>query len=123
MRPCVLSAVIFFFTVIFVLFTVLELRPPDGQGLDYRRPDILVHNPYGGGRKVIIEVAVTATNGQTRTSHYDTNRPLKARYDQKIQKYTNAAQALGYRLIPCVMSWASTEETCYSQRFTPLTCN
>ena len=81
-----------------------ELRPPDGQGLDFRRPDILVHNPYGGGRKVIIEVAITATNGQTRNSHYDTTRPLKVRYDQKIQKYANAAQALGYRLIPCVMS-------------------
>ena len=83
-----------------------ELRPLDGQELDYRRPDILVHNPYGGGRKVIIEVAVTATNGQTRTSHYDTSRPLKARYDQKIQKYANAAHAVGCRLIPCVLSYA-----------------
>ena len=51
------------------------------------------------GRQVIIEVALTATDGQTRTSHYDTNRPLRARYDQKTQKYANAAQALGYRLI------------------------
>ena len=55
---------------------------------------------------MIIEVAVTATNGQTRTSHYDTKRPLKARYDQKIQKYANAAQAIGCRLIPCVLSYA-----------------
>ena len=29
-----------------------------------------------------------------------------ARYDQKIQKYANAAQAIGYRLIPCVLSYA-----------------
>ena len=36
--------------------------------LDHRRPDILVHNPYGGGRQVIIEVALTATTGQTRTN-------------------------------------------------------
>ena len=82
------------------------LRPRDGQELDYRRPDILVHNPYGGGGKVIIEVAVTATNGQTRTSYYDTSRPLKVRYDQKIQKYANAAHAVGCRLIPCVLSHA-----------------
>ena len=80
-----------------------EVRRLDGQGLDHRRPDILVHNPYGGGRQVIIEVALTATSGQTRTSHYDTNRPLRVRYDQKIQKYANAAQAIGYRLIPCVL--------------------
>ena len=55
---------------------------------------------------MIIEVALTATDGQTRTGHYDTNRPLRARYDQKIQKYINAAQAIGYRLIPCVLSYA-----------------
>ena len=52
---------------------------------------------------MIIEVALTATSGQTRTSHYDTNRPLRVRYDQKIQKYANVAQAIGYRLIPCVL--------------------
>ena len=57
-----------------------EVRRLDGQGLGHRRPDILVHNPYGGGRPVIIEVALTATDGQTRTSHYDTNRPLRAKY-------------------------------------------
>ena len=83
-----------------------EVRRLDDQGLDHRRPDILVHNPYGGGRQVIIEVALTATSGQTRTSHYDTNRPLRVRYDQKIQKCANAAQAIGYRLIPCVLSYA-----------------
>ena len=55
---------------------------------------------------MIIEVALTATSGQTRTSHYDTSRPLKARYDQKIQKYANAAHAVGCRLIPCVLSHA-----------------
>ena len=83
-----------------------DLRPLDGQGIDYRRPDILVHNPYGGGRKVIIEVAATTTNGLTRTSHHDTNRPLNVRRDQKFQKYANAAQALGCRLIICVVSYA-----------------
>ena len=49
---------------------------------------------------------MTATNGQTRRSHYDTSRPLKIRYDQKIQKYANAAHAVGCRLIPCVLSYA-----------------
>ena len=72
---------------------------------------------------MIIEVALTATDGQTRTSHYDTNRPLRARYDQKIQKYVNAVQAIGYRLPqPANDYGAVTEETCY-QCFTPLTCN
>ena len=47
-----------------------------GQILSNHYVAILVHNPYGGGRQVIIEVALTATDGQTRTSHYDTNRPL-----------------------------------------------
>ena len=49
---------------------------------------------------------MTATNGQTRRSHYDTSHPLKIRYDQKIQKYANAAHAVGCRLIPCVLSYA-----------------
>ena len=36
-----------------------EIRRPNGQGLDHRRLDILFHNRYEGGRRMIIEVALT----------------------------------------------------------------
>ena len=29
-----------------------KIRRPNGQGLDYRKPDIIVHNPYGGVDKL-----------------------------------------------------------------------
>ena len=45
-----------------------EICRPNGQGLDHRRPDILVHNPYGGGSQVLIKVALFATDGQTRAT-------------------------------------------------------
>ena len=51
-------------------------------------------------------MALTATDGQTRTSHHDACRPLRIRYEQKLEKYSNAAQTLGYRLIPCGFSYA-----------------
>ena len=55
---------------------------------------------------MIIEVASSATDGQTRANHHDVRRPLRVRYEQKLQKYSNEAQTLGYRLIPCVLSYA-----------------
>ena len=33
---------------------------------DNPRPDILIHNPFGGGAQIILDVAVTGVNGQTR---------------------------------------------------------
>ena len=47
---------------------------------------------------MIIEVALTATNRQTRASHHDARRPLRVKYEQKLQKYSDVAQTLGYRL-------------------------
>ena len=35
---------------------------------DNRRPDILIRNPYGGGKQIIIDVAVTGIDGTTRTN-------------------------------------------------------
>ena len=49
-----------------------------------QRPDILLGNPRGFGRQVILDVAVTAVDGQSRTSDDAADRPLNARYDQKL---------------------------------------
>ena len=38
--------------------------------------------------------------------NHDTYRPLRIGWEQKLQKYSNAAQTLGYRLIPCGFSYA-----------------
>ena len=38
------------------------------QDEDNRRPDILISNPYGGGPQIILDVAVTGVNGQSRRS-------------------------------------------------------
>ena len=55
---------------------------------------------------MLIEVVLTATDGQTITSHHDTYCPLRIRWEQNLQKYSNAAQTLGYRLVPCIFSYA-----------------
>jgi hypothetical protein len=38
---------------------------PDFEPDDNRRPDILIRNPYGGGKQIIIDVAVTGIDGTT----------------------------------------------------------
>ena len=40
------------------------------------------------------------------TSHHDTYCPLRIRWEKNLQKYSNAAQTLGYRLVPCIFSYA-----------------
>merc|ERR1711916_324833 len=52
-----------------------------------QRPDIFIRNPRGLGRQVIIDVAVTGVNGQSRTTDEATDRPLQTRFDQKMAKY------------------------------------
>ena len=56
-----------------------------------QRPDILLRNPRGFGRQVILDVAVTAIDGQSRTSDDVADRPLNVRYDQKMAKYHRLA--------------------------------
>ena len=46
-----------------------------------QRPDIFLRNPRGLGRQVIIDVAVTGVDGQSRASDEATERPLQTRYD------------------------------------------
>ena len=52
------------------------------QDEDNRRPDILISNPYGGGPQIILDVAVTGVNGQSRRSDTETDQPLEFRCDQ-----------------------------------------
>ena len=58
----------------------------DGSG-NSQRPDILLRNPRGFGRQVIIDVAITGIDGQSRTSDEHTDRPLQVRHEQKKAKY------------------------------------
>ena len=74
------------------------------QDEDNRRPDILVSNPYGGGPQIILDVAVTGVNGQSRQSDTGTDQPLEFRYNQKKVKYAQVAQDNGYRFIPVIFS-------------------
>ena len=53
-----------------------------------QRPDILLRSPRGFDRQVILDVAVTAVDGQSRASDDVADRPLSVRYDQKLEKGT-----------------------------------
>ena len=44
---------------------------------DNRRPDILIHNPYGEGQRVILDVAVTGVTGRSRYSDEDVDQPMR----------------------------------------------
>ena len=69
-----------------------------------QRPDILLRNPRGFGRQVILDVAVTAVDGQSRTSDDVADRPLNVRYDQKMAKYHRLADQSGFHFVPAVFS-------------------
>ena len=65
---------------------------------------IFLRNPRGFGRQVIIDVAVTGVDVQSRTSDDEVERPLQVRYDQKTSKYSRVAEQNSLRLIPAVFS-------------------
>ena len=69
-----------------------------------QRPDIFLRNPRGLGRQIIIDVAVTGVDGQSRTSDEAVDRPLQTRYDQKMAKYGHIAEQNNLRFIPAVFS-------------------
>ena len=46
-------------------------------------------------RQVIIDVALTGVDGQSRTSDKAVERPLQVRYDQKMAKYGQVAAQKG----------------------------
>ena len=69
---------------------------------DRRRPDILIRNPRGFDRQVILDVAVTGIDLQSRDN--DSNKPLDDRYKQKLNKYHNVANQSGLQFIYAIFS-------------------
>jgi len=53
---------------------------------------------------VIIDVAVTGVDGQSRASDEATERPLQTRYDQERAKYGRVAEQNNLRFVPAVFS-------------------
>ena len=53
---------------------------------------LFIRNPRGASKLVIIDVALTGIDGQSRTSDEVVERPLQVRYDQKMAKYGQLAQ-------------------------------
>ena len=66
----------------------VELHEEDSN----QRPDIFLRYPRGFSRQVVIDVAVTGVDGQSRTSDEAVERPLQVRYDQKMSKYSRVAE-------------------------------
>ena len=90
-----------------------------GEDASNQRPDIFIRNPRELGRQVIIDVAVTGVDGQSRSSDEASERPLQIRYDQKMAKYGRIAEQSNLRfleLVPyalvrtCVRQLLSTKE-------------
>ena len=73
-------------------------------GGNNQRPDILLRNPRGFGRQVIIDVAITGIDGQSRTSDDLPDRPLRVRYEQKRAKYGPTADRYNLQFVPAVFS-------------------
>ena len=71
---------------------------------DRRRPDILIRNPRGFDRQVILDVAVTGVDMFVRVAYDDTYKPLEDRCKQKINKCLRVANQSGLQLIPAVFS-------------------
>ena len=53
---------------------------------DNRRPDILIRNPHGGGKQIVLDVAVTDIDGTTRTNDDKSDQPLNAQFKQENPK-------------------------------------
>ena len=51
----------------------------------------MLRNLRGFGRQIILDVAVTGVDGQSRTSDDLPDRPLQIRYDQKMAKHGQIA--------------------------------
>ena len=60
--------------------------------------DILIHNPYGEGQRVILDVAVTGVVGRSRCSDEDVDQPMRIRFNQKKAKYDHIPRAVCCRI-------------------------
>ena len=74
------------------------------EGGNNQRPDILLRNPRGFGRQVIIDVAITGIDGQSRTSDDFPDRPLRVRHEQKKAKYGPTADRYNLQFVPAIFS-------------------
>jgi hypothetical protein len=72
------------------------------------RPDILVRNPYGGGKQIIIDAALTLTgiDSTTRTNDDEPDQPVIARRKQKTRKYRPTAKLNGFDFCAASFSYA-----------------
>jgi len=57
--------------------------------------DISIRNPRGFDRQVILDVAVTGVDAQSRVGDRDPNKLLDDRYKQKLHKYNHVANQNG----------------------------
>ena len=77
----------------------VDLEPYDmfrnSEPDDGRRPDIFLRNPHGGGRQIIIDVALTGTDGRNRTHDDKPEQPIILRRKQKESKYNEIANRNG----------------------------
>jgi len=64
----------------------------------------LLRNPRGFGRQVILDIAVTRIDGQSRSSDDRPEQPLQVRYDQKMAKYGWIADENTLQFAPTVFS-------------------
>ena len=71
---------------------------------DNRRPDILLCNPHGDGKQVIIDVALTGVDGSSRRNNDNPMQPLITTFAQKIEKRHLAADQHDYQFTPLVFS-------------------
>ena len=57
------------------------------EDTDNRRPDIKIQNPFGEGRQIILDVAVTGVDGLSRRKDDDVDALLNSRFNEKNRKY------------------------------------
>ena len=81
---------------------IFQNHEPD----DNRRPDILIRNPHGGGKQIIIDVAVTDIDDTTRKNDDKPEQPLVTRRKQKKGKYGPTAKLNGLAFFAAIFSHA-----------------
>ena len=54
-----------------------------GEDTDNRRSDIKIQNPFGEGLQIILDVAVTGVDGQSRRRDDDVDALLNSRFNEK----------------------------------------
>ena len=82
----------------------MHLFAEAAENKDNQPPDLFLRNPIGLGRQVILDVAVTGIDGQSRTSDEASDRPLQVRWEQKILKRGRVAEQNNLTCIPAIFS-------------------